>query len=487
MATTNNRKATRYANLNTRLFHVNKPLLIAPPLHLHLLQKPFKAIIALFTMCISTTFFNPASAQFDGGINIASFPYIIDPLFQFSTPRADRSAFGTPFGWIWGPSDNLLNDGYNIIMRQPSAPSTTPTFSTDFRLSVFGERMVQVSGSGNIGTATGDRWNAIGDRLPFVTSAGFSSNGLRSQWDGFSANFGLSDDPAGGTERHALVQWQDISVTSPGTTTLSRLRFVFRDGNPPVTGGIATEVGTALFDGKWGFGINNIAPLSTVDVKGGLYVGSGATVTANDGDGYFKNSVRVGDDVFTSGASSAAGLIVTEGKNVGLGENNPTEILDIKRASTTVRVKMRNSWATTGATLDLTNNFLSINNYEAAGAIGFFTNSGAIQRLVLHPGGIVSFEAHVIPAQNEVYTSGASTLRWSDVWSKNSFNQTSDKRAKKDIEDLHYGLKELMLLKPVSFRWIENDNKKRTLGFIAQDLNEIISEVVVEPEIQKIY
>jgi len=55
---------------------------------------------------------------------------------------------------------------------------------------------------------------------------------------------------------------------------------------------------------------------------------------------------------------------------------------------------------------------------------------------------------------------------------------TSDIRKKEDIEDLSYGLDELMKLRPVSFNWKNKENEQKTIGLIAQEVEPILNEVV---------
>ena len=57
---------------------------------------------------------------------------------------------------------------------------------------------------------------------------------------------------------------------------------------------------------------------------------------------------------------------------------------------------------------------------------------------------------------------------------------TSDRRLKRNIHNLDYGLADLLRLKPVSFEWrLDMFNLPGTqLGFIAQDVQEILPEVV---------
>ncbi|MEH1007660.1 MULTISPECIES: tail fiber domain-containing protein [unclassified Winogradskyella] len=54
----------------------------------------------------------------------------------------------------------------------------------------------------------------------------------------------------------------------------------------------------------------------------------------------------------------------------------------------------------------------------------------------------------------------------------------SDRRLKRDITDLPYGLKEILQLQPKAYFWKKNTQNKKSLGLIAQDVQPIINEVV---------
>jgi hypothetical protein len=55
---------------------------------------------------------------------------------------------------------------------------------------------------------------------------------------------------------------------------------------------------------------------------------------------------------------------------------------------------------------------------------------------------------------------------------------TSDERKKKDIEDVGYGLKDIMKLRSVKYNWKGRRNTEKTIGLLAQDVQEVIPEVV---------
>ena len=54
----------------------------------------------------------------------------------------------------------------------------------------------------------------------------------------------------------------------------------------------------------------------------------------------------------------------------------------------------------------------------------------------------------------------------------------SDRRLKKNITPLSYGLKEVLQLNPKSYRWKANEQPDKSLGLIAQDVQSVISEIV---------
>lgn len=86
---------------------------------------------------------------------------------------------------------------------------------------------------------------------------------------------------------------------------------------------------------------------------------------------------------------------------------------------------------------------------------------------------------------------GTTTRRWTAVYATNGTIQTSDIQLKEDITPLNYGLKEILQLRPVSFKWkeekadsftIPSNEKETKLGFIAQEVLEIIPEAIVTKE-----
>lgn len=65
-----------------------------------------------------------------------------------------------------------------------------------------------------------------------------------------------------------------------------------------------------------------------------------------------------------------------------------------------------------------------------------------------------------------------------DVWVGNNVVHSSDRRLKQDINNLSYGLDEILQLVPKTYYWKNRDQSKKSLGLIAQDVQSIISEIV---------
>jgi len=89
---------------------------------------------------------------------------------------------------------------------------------------------------------------------------------------------------------------------------------------------------------------------------------------------------------------------------------------------------------------------------------------------------------HVTPYVNSGVSLGSSAKRWSTVYAVNGTINTSDVTKKQAIQPIGYGLQQVMAMKPVSYEWKDNPEQGRKLGFLAQDLQKIVPEVVADKE-----
>jgi hypothetical protein len=84
----------------------------------------------------------------------------------------------------------------------------------------------------------------------------------------------------------------------------------------------------------------------------------------------------------------------------------------------------------------------------------------------------------VIPAYQNYTQLGNSTNRFREIWSTNALNTSSDRRLKKNINEIKYGLQEILKLNAVSYNWKNSTDSKLHLGFIAQEVEKIVPEIV---------
>jgi hypothetical protein len=80
--------------------------------------------------------------------------------------------------------------------------------------------------------------------------------------------------------------------------------------------------------------------------------------------------------------------------------------------------------------------------------------------------------------------SGTYTQRAYITNSTGAYVAVSDERAKKLISDSTYGIEQVKQLRPVAYLMKDQDESiaRRNLGFIAQEVKDVISEAVITPE-----
>jgi Chaperone of endosialidase len=124
-----------------------------------------------------------------------------------------------------------------------------------------------------------------------------------------------------------------------------------------------------------------------------------------------------------------------------------------------------------------TGNDFIIGNSTNSKSLIFYTTAGSTstERMRITNAGL-------IPGQDNAYSLGNSTNRWTAAWAVNGTIQTSDARLKKNIRPLSYGLDEIMRLNPVSYNWIDISSPGNKIGLIAQEVKKVIPEVVIGDE-----
>jgi hypothetical protein len=89
----------------------------------------------------------------------------------------------------------------------------------------------------------------------------------------------------------------------------------------------------------------------------------------------------------------------------------------------------------------------------------------------------VSEEGNLLPESDGLYALGDENHHWLSVYTLGTFN-ASDGRYKENVKPLPYGLDEVAALRPVTFEWISGQDDRLHYGLIAQEVREVLPEVV---------
>jgi hypothetical protein len=92
---------------------------------------------------------------------------------------------------------------------------------------------------------------------------------------------------------------------------------------------------------------------------------------------------------------------------------------------------------------------------------------------------MIDYKGNTRPGLDDAHTLGDVTHRWKAVYAAGGVIATSDGRWKEDVTDLPYGLDEINQLRPVTFRWKDSQDDDQHYGLIAQEVAEVLPEVVV--------
>ena len=95
----------------------------------------------------------------------------------------------------------------------------------------------------------------------------------------------------------------------------------------------------------------------------------------------------------------------------------------------------------------------------------------------------VMLHGRLLPFTDAAHSLGTSNWRWSALWATDGTINTSDLRQKKNIKPLSYGLDDLMKIETITFKWKNMANKDTKIGFSAQNLLEVLPEVVKTHEL----
>jgi hypothetical protein len=274
-------------------------------------------------------------------------------------------------------------------------------------------------------------------------------------------------------------------VTTPLSFLATNARWADEAGKIVGTNAVGAPFNALQTVANGNVGIGTVDPKQKLQVDGNIYLGP------ND----YNRGIHSGDSLFLSADNSVFIVADTndlEGKGsgdiiLGMGTDIDTDaspdfayptqasddfprqpMMTLKGNSGYVGVNTRApvSWLHLNATTDVT----TANTTGSYGVLVIGSTSG----------GHIRFDGNEIMARDNA-SNGTLYLNLDGGTVKaGNVTVTSDRRLKRNIHKLDYGLADLLRLKPVSYEWRPDmfNLPGTQLGFIAQDVQEILPEVV---------
>ena len=224
--------------------------------------------------------------------------------------------------------------------------------------------------------------------------------------------------------------------------------------------------------------VNNYVQIGVQNHNSGNSASSDLVATADNGTNT-TNYIDLG--INSSGYANNASNILNR-PNVGYLYTNATADFFIGNGATNQDMIFFTNNGSVGNTTANGNEAIRIDEGGNVGIGGTSRNNSGIkttnaEKLVV--------QGNIIPRVSGSGTIGTSTYKWNAVYATNGTIQTSDRRMKTNILDLKYGLKEVLAMRPVSFNWKSSPDSNNKVGLIAQEVREIVPEVVTGNEIKE--
>lgn len=204
--------------------------------------------------------------------------------------------------------------------------------------------------------------------------------------------------------------------------------------------------------GSYSWGVENIGAASPGRFAFHHVSSDGANESKMTWDG--QSNMLVVKDIVTTGGLTVSGNLSANVANIGTGGFASTGPAIISNANPVVRLA-----PTSAKTAFLQNQGNAFQILRSAGNNGATNDAGPNSR---HPMVL--------------------NLDTGDVTFSGNITAYSDARLKKEVKDLGYGLDEILKLRPVSFKRIGEDTDRTEMGFIAQEVREVMPEIVIEAQ-----
>ena len=249
----------------------------------------------------------------------------------------------------------------------------------------------------------------------------------------------------------------------------------------------------AVEDKILGYGYTtNTGDMTGVDLTGAN--GIEITSESNTGSGNYSATINIShlgiEDLSDPGAdrlliwddSAGAVVFATPNSNLAISGTN----VNATDTNTNTTYSAGTNISLSGTTFNVDDAFLKNNADDTTSgtitAAGYNTASGKIgdvddEYIDFGTAGEIQFKIDNV--EDFMMADGGTFHANADIIAYSS-SISSDKRLKKNIKDVKYGLEDILKLRGVEFDWKEKLDGKHDIGFIAQEVQEVVPELVKE-------
>jgi|GEM_PF-5637023 len=347
-------------------------------------------------------------------------------------------------------SSNGLKDRWNIssistpsVMGPSGAAPLVIGYNTITKLAVSKDGVVTINGAYTLPSSSGN----VGDVLQLVSPS-------EADWVGGGGGSGVFTDIAGNI--------------SAGITTSN---FIFGRGVLPPP----TPVSDKMFFFEKNKGAFRAGQLTSSDVWAPDSIGIASLAVGLNALALGPYSVSLGE----ASRATTNNSIAMGRECISRGTNGATaigfkSIANVRSCVVVGRLNEELAAPNTAPNTSLDNPLFVVGNGASAAV-----RSNA---LVVEFGGDTEFGGNALPMTDNTDNVGSTSQRWNTIYATNGTINTSDVRAKKNIQGITYGLDDIMKLRPVQYHWnAEASSEEQHLGVIAQEILTVLPEVVNVP------
>ncbi len=408
---------------------------------------------------------NVAIGYFSSGSNSTGFYNIA--IGSYSSYFNSSGSYNTAIGHqsLYSNFNGSYNAavGYQSLFSNSSGIGNVAQGNRSLYFNQYGSNNTAV-GNASLYNNTSGRNTAFGNETLFLSTTGSANNAFGDR--ALYGNTGGNGNIGIGQEANPTTQtgWNNIGIGfhSLGNITSAGTRIL---GNQ--TG--FDNIGVGLSAGE------RIGPNTNGCLFLGAFTsqqGAGAGLTNATAIGRYA-AVSNNNSIVLGGINGINGA--TSNTKVGIGLTGPSSTLDVFNPET-ANIDTNVFAARTGGNVGSTWIMGSIEFYtEGYDNIGFSTKLSPLN------GNGSSSLGSLLSTKYDGY-------RWGTLYTTTNPNVSSDITLKKDIKPLNYGLNEIRKINPISYIYkseklpngqeLSDDDKTKMLGFSAQELQQIIPEVV---------